>query len=68
MMEVKYPSITVKLTETDGNIFNILGIVTKALKTNKVPPDQINNLMNEVMASDSFHEALGVVMKWVNVN
>ena len=63
-MEVKYPEITVNLIGEDGNVFNLMGIVSRALRRIKIDP---KDFQDEVMASGSYDEALRVIMKWVNV-
>lgn len=63
-MEVKYPDITVKLIGEDGNVFYLIGIVSKALRRNKIDPADFTQ---EVLTSKSYDEALQVMMKWVNV-
>lgn len=63
-MEVKYPNITAKLLGEDGNVFNLIGIVSKALKENGVDS---NEFVKEVRSSKSYNEALQVMMSWVNV-
>ncbi len=53
--KVKYPNITVELIGQDGNAFNVLGIVSKALRKNKVSQEEINLFMTEAMSGDYNH-------------
>ena len=64
---VKHPAISVSLTGQDGNIFNLMGIVVRALRTNGFG-DEVDDFVSEVTSSKSYHEALAVMMQWVNVN
>lgn len=66
-MEPKYPDITVKLEGEDGNIFNLMGIVTVALRKGRVSLQERASFLDEVRASHSYDQALQVIMKWVNV-
>ena len=64
---IKHPDITVRLVGQDGNIFNLMGIIARALRKNGYG-DEVNNFIAEVTSSESYHEALAVMMQWVNVN
>ena len=64
---VKHPAISVRLTGQDGNIFNLMGIVVRALRTNGFG-DEVDDFVSEVTSSKSYYEALAVMMQWVNVN
>lgn len=66
-MEPKYPDIIVKLEGEDGNIFNLMIIVIKALRKAKVPLQERASFLEEIQASHSYDQALQVIMKWVNV-
>ncbi len=66
-MEPKYPEIEVQLTGEDGNAFNLMGIVSKALRRNDVPQKEQDKFLEEATASDYDH-LLRTCMKWVNVN
>lgn len=65
-MEVKYPSITVKLVGTDGNAFAILGKVKTALRKNDVPEEEIKKFATEAIDGDYDH-LLQTCIRWVNV-
>ncbi|WP_270364122.1 hypothetical protein [Bacillus paranthracis] len=59
--------IEVKLIGEDGNVFNLMGIVSKAMRRNGISKDEIEQFQNEVTSSDSYDEALQVMMRWVDV-
>ena len=63
---VKYPEITVKLVDGDGNAFAILGSMRKAMNMANIPQEEIQNFFNEAMAGD-YNHLLQTCMKWVNV-
>lgn len=65
--EPKYPEITVKLTGVNGNAYNILSIVRKALLNNGVSIEEIREFfLPEAMKNDYDH-LLRTCIKWVNV-
>lgn len=55
----------VKLVGQDGNIFNILGIASRALKEAGYA-DEAKEMQTEVFASDSYEEALAIVLQYVD--
>lgn len=65
---VKYPNVKVQLTGEDGNIFNLIGIVRRHLRDNRVSAEVIKQFVDEVTASGSYDEALAVIMSWVDVS
>lgn len=62
----KYPDIEVELIGQDGNAYNLLGRVVKALKSNEVSQDEINKFLDEATESD-YDNLLRVIMEWVEV-
>ena len=56
----------VKLVGENGNIFHCLGRVNRALK-NAGKPDLATKVTDEVMTARSYHEALNVFSKYVEV-
>lgn len=66
-LNAKYPHITVALTEIDGNIFCIIGAVSKALRKADVSPDEISEFRADAMSGD-YNNALRACMRWVNVS
>lgn len=57
---------SVKLIGEDGNIFSILGRVSRALKENG-KEEQTKELSERVMASRSYGEAFQIIMEYVEV-
>jgi hypothetical protein len=65
--DVKFPDVQVKLTGQDGNIFSVIGTVTRALER-AGHADAVAEFIAQVTASDSYHAALSVAMRTVNVS
>lgn len=63
MIEPKYPTIEVELSGQDGNAFNLLGLVSRALRTGGVSPEEFTA---EATSGDYDH-LLRTCTKWVNV-
>lgn len=63
----KYSNIDVELVGCDGNAFAVMGKVTKALRSNKVPGEDIKEFQTECMSGD-YNHLLQTCMKWVNVS
>jgi len=59
--------IKVKLVGQDGNVFNLIGICTTALRRNGMR-DKVAEFQKEVMSSHSYEEALCVMMDWFEVS
>lgn len=59
--------IDVQLTGEDGNVFNLIGIVSKAL-TRAGERDAAKEMTAKVFASGSYEEALGIMAEYVNVS
>lgn len=55
----------VKLVGQNGNIYNILGIASRALKEAGYA-DEAKEMQTEVFASDSYEEALAIVLQYVD--
>ena len=64
---IKHPGISVQLSGQDGNVFNLMGIVIRALRENGFG-DEVDDFVSEVTSSKSYHEALAVMMQWVDVH
>jgi len=65
-MVIKHPEITVRLVGQDGNVFNLMSIVANALRKNGFV-EEVQDFITEVTSSQSYHEALAVMMRWVDV-
>lgn len=58
--------IQVQLIGEDGNIFNLLGIVSKALKRNN-QEDKVEEMCDRVYNSNSYQEALSIIQDYVDI-
>ncbi len=65
-MEEKYPDITVKLTGADGNAYNILGLMNRALISGGVSVKERDAFKEEATSGDYDH-VIQTCFKWVNV-
>jgi hypothetical protein len=63
----KYPNITVKLAGEDGNAFVIIGKVSKSLRRNGVPDNEVKAFQQEVTNAADYDELLRIVMEHVEV-
>lgn len=62
----KYPHVSVRLTETDGNAFSVIGTVRQALRRSE-GIDVAEAFVREAMAGDYDH-VLRTCMAWVEVD
>lgn len=63
---VKYPNVTVQLTEQDGNAVYIIARVRTALRRAGVSPVEVDAYAFEAMSGD-YQGLLATTMRWVNV-
>jgi len=63
---MRYPEIEVELVGQDGNAFNILGLVQKALCRKNVPQAEIDEYFAEATSGD-YNHLLAVTMEWVTI-
>ena len=56
----------VQLIGQDGNIFNLAGIASRALKRNG-QPEEAKKMQEEIFSSESYEDALLVIMKYCEV-
>jgi len=64
-MKSKY-DIEVKIIGEDGNVFNLMGIVSRALREHGVEKAEIEQFRKECMSGD-YDNALRTMMDWVRV-
>lgn len=57
----------VKLVGEDGNVFNLIGICSRALEK-AGQPDNAKSLMTECFAAESYDHALQIMMKYCDVS
>ena len=55
-----------KLIGKDGNIFNLVGIASRTLRENGLR-DQASDMEERVFNSESYDEALSIIMDYVEV-
>ena len=65
--ETLYPEVVVQLTGEDGNAFNVMAVVTKALRKHGVNKTEREVFLAEAMAGD-YNHLLQTCMKWVTVS
>lgn len=67
MMQPLYPDVEVQLTGGDGNVFGIIGSVSRELKR-AGHRDAATEFVNTAMSSGSYDEVLQLCMKYVDVH
>lgn len=67
MSDPKYPNVHVKLTETDGNAFMVMGAVTRAMKRKGISTAEQNEYREAATAGD-YDNLLRVSCEWVTVS
>lgn len=55
-----------KLIGEDGNIFNLMGIAARTLKEADMN-DEAKEMMDRIMNSGSYLEALAIISEYVNI-
>lgn len=63
-MKTKKPSV--KLIGSDGNIFNIMGICSAALKKSGMKKEA-DEMINRVFNSSSYNEAISIISEYCDV-
>ena len=63
---IKYKEFKERFGE-DGNVFNIIGLVSRALKRYKVPAAEVSKFQNAAFTSKSYDAVLRLCMEWVEV-
>lgn len=57
----------IQLSGQDGNIFNLIGIASKALRR-AGQPDQAKEMTTKIFSSRSYDEAIQIIMEYCEVN
>ena len=57
----------VKLVGQDGNIFNLMGICSVALRKAK-QEENAKKMVNEIMKSNLYHEALSIMGEYCEIS
>ena len=63
-----FAHVNVPLIGQDGNVFNIIGLVCKALRKGGATRQDIKSFTDEIERAGSYEQALAVVMRWVDVS
>lgn len=63
----KYPDIEVQLTGGSGNAGAIIGSVSRALRREGVPVEEVDQFRAEAMSGD-YDNVLRTAMRWVEVS
>ena len=66
-MEPKFPEVKVQLTGEDGNVFAVIGAVSKALRR-AGKAQEANDFSKAAMSCGSYDEVLQLCMKTVEVS
>ncbi len=66
-MTPKYPDVNVELVGQDGNVFNIIGLVSKALKKAGYR-DAANDFTSNAFACGSYEDVLQLTISTVTVS
>jgi len=66
-MEIRYPNISVTLSDQDRNVFSVLGHVKYALKLGGVSQQDIEAFVDEATKGDYDH-LLRTAMRWVDLH
>lgn len=65
-MKGKRTSLEVTLTGEDGNIFNLIGIVSKEMKRNGYR-ELVKEFQDDITSSKSYEEALQKIATWADI-
>lgn len=65
-MNIKFPHVTVELSDVDGNSMVLLGRTRRAMRKAGVPDDEIEAFSEEAISGDYDH-LLQTIMRTVNV-
>jgi hypothetical protein len=62
----RYPNIVVHLVGQDGNAFNVMGLVARALREGGVSQKEVARYLKQSQSGD-YNNLLMTAMKWVDV-
>jgi hypothetical protein len=62
----KYPTVVVHLIGADGNAFNVMGLVARALREAGVSQKEVARYIKESTSGD-YNNLLMTAMRWVDV-
>jgi len=67
MTTVAFPDVEVRLSEEDGNVFNVIGVVARALRQGG-HSDAATAFTADAMASSTYDEVLALVARMVVID
>lgn len=62
-----YPKAVAQLSQCDGNAFEVLATVRRALRSVEAPADELEAFQSEAMSGD-YDNLLQTAMRWVTVH
>lgn len=63
--DVRYPNIRVVLVGHNGNIFHLMSLVKNELRGKGVNKDTLGRFQKDILAADSYSDALARIQQWV---
>lgn len=66
-MSVRYPHITVPLSEAEGNVYNLIGIVRRALEKAGVDRVDVAHWVQDAHVCKTYDEVLTLIMQTVDI-
>lgn len=66
MTDVKYPHISLNMSQVDGNAYAIMGAVRRLLKRHGVSQDTVDEFTKEAKNGDYDH-MIQTCMRWINL-
>lgn len=66
-MQTKYPHITVRLTDINGNAYSVLGACRRAAERARLPQEEIDAFCTEAKSGDYDH-LIQTAMRWFNID
>ncbi len=67
MADIKFPDVEVELSDTDSNVFSIIGKVKKALKR-AGHHEAAQEFSDEAMRQESYDDVIQLAMRTVDVS
>lgn len=61
-----YPRPTIEVAGMDGNVFSVIGRVSRALRLVGAPNEEVERFKSEVLNSRDYDHALRICMAWVD--
>ncbi len=65
MKNNSFKKVDAPIINADGNIFNLMGISSKALKENEYD-EEAKEMIDRIQKSHSYDEALSIITEYIN--